>query len=310
MISITDARVASHRAVFQRAGAPTHAVFRGVGAPTQAMLSPALSFVVLLASGVVLGCSEGNSDPLAAAGSNASGSAGTGGGQTGSSGTGGSSATAGTSAGGAAGGGSGGTGPTTEPLILFDFPAAADVEGWQFAFADPIELIPSVAAADAGEVEPQTGVATAEHDTTGDPTGNPGAIRLVLPFAGPSQKISFEGSVGTNEMGVDLSGHSISARISVLSGYSADPMNPPGLKLYVKTGAGFFYADSGYQNIAPGSDWQTFTWGNVSTPQYPTPPYPADFNPADVRQIGIEFDTGAAGTYSTATLLLDTVAVY
>jgi hypothetical protein len=302
MVSITGARVASRQLCA--------AVFGCVGAPTQAFSFSALPCLALLASSFMLGCSEGTSDPLAAAGSATAGSAGTSGGQTGSSGSGGSGGgTAGTSAGGT-GGGSGGTGPTTEPLILFDFPAAADVEGWQFAFADPIGLIPQQVAADAGEPPVEEGVATAEHDAMGDPTGNPGSVRLVLPFAGPSQKISFEGSVATNEMGVDLTGHSISARIAVLSGYSTDPMNPPGLKLYVKTGAAFFYADSGYQNIAPGSDWQTFSWGNVSNPQYPMPPYPADFDPTDVRQIGIEFDTGAAGSYSSATVLLDTVAVY
>jgi hypothetical protein len=272
------------------------------------MSSPVMSFLALLATGVVLGCSEDSSDPLAAAGGGTSGAAGSSGGQTSSSGSGGS-ATAGTSAGGTAGGGSGGSGPMTEPLVRFDFPAAADIEDWQFAYADPIALIPQPVA-DAGEVSPQEGVASAAHDIMGDPTGNAGSIRLALPFSGPSQKISFETSVATNDVGVDLRGRSISARISVLSGYSADPMNPPGLKLYVKTGATFFYADSGYQNIAPGSDWQTFTWGDVSNPQYPMPPYPAEFDPTDVRQVGIEFDTGSAGAYSSATVLLDTVAVY
>jgi hypothetical protein len=272
------------------------------------MSSPVTSFLALLAAGVVLGCSEGSNDPPAVAGGGTSGSAGTSGGQTSSSGSGGGAA-AGASAGGTAGGGSGGSGPMMEALIRFDFPAAADAEDWQFAYADPMTLIPR-ATADAGDVSPQEGVASAAHDSGGDPAGNAGSLRLVLPFSGPSQKISFEASVATNDTGVDLRGHSISARISVLSGYSTDPMNPPGLKLYVKTGATFFYADSGYQNIAPGSDWQAFTWSNVSNPQYPMPPYPAEFDPSDVRLVGIEFDTGSAGAYSSATLLLDTVAVY
>jgi hypothetical protein len=299
MVSIIGVRVASR---WLRAALSP----RTLSSPV--MSSPSMSFLALLAASVMLGCSEGSSDPLAAVGGGTAGAAGSSGGQTSSSGSGGS-ATAGTSAGGTAGGGSGGSGPMTEPLVRFDFPAAADIADWQFAYADPMALIPQVAA-DAGDVSPQEGVASAEHDSMGDPSGNAGSIRLVLPFSGPSQKISFETSVATNDMGVDLRGRSISARISVLSGYSTDPMNPPGLKLYVKTGAAFFYADSGYQNIAPGSDWQTFTWGNVSNPQYPMPPYPAEFDPTDVRQVGIEFDTGSAGAYSSATVLLDTVAVY
>lgn len=310
MVSITGVRVASRllrAASSLRAGA---ALSLRACAPT----AFALSSLALLASSAALGCSEGSSDPLPAAGSGTAGSGGSGAGQTGTSGSGGS-ATAGTSSGGTSSagtsaGGSGGSGPAATPIILFDFPAPADIEGWQFAFADPASLIPVPVAADAGDVPAQEGVATAQHDAMGDPAGNAGSILLQLPFTGPAQKISFEGSVVTNDVGVDLRSHSISARISVVSGYSADPMNPPGLKLYVKTGATFFYADSGYQNIAPGSDWQTFTWANVSTPQYPVAPYPAEFDPADVRQIGIEFDTGSAGTYSAATVRLDTVGVY
>jgi hypothetical protein len=267
----------------------------------------AMSSLALLAAGLGLGCSEESSDPPGAGGTLSASAGGT---QTASSGSGGSTATAG--AGGSSGAGSGGSGPATEPLITFDLPAAADAEAWQFAFADPGTLVAPQAAADAGDPPPATGgtFAAAAHDSMGDPNGNPGSIRLELPFTGPSQKISFEVSVTTDGAGVDLAGHRISARLSVLSGYSTDPMNPPGLKLYVKTGGTFFYADSGYQNIATSSEWQTFEWGNVSNPQYPAPPYPAEFNPADVRLIGIEFDTGSAGAYSAATLLLDTVAVY
>lgn len=316
MVSITGVRVASRR-LGSLPPAACAALRWRLHAPSRASSSRALSSVVLLAASAVLGCSEGNSDPLASAGT--AGSAGTSGGQTGSSGTAGTagsgSATAGASAGGAAGAGSGGTGPAAEPLILFDLSAPADVEGWQFAYAEPAGLIPEAVAADAGDVPPQEGVATAVHDAMGDPTGNPGSIRLALPFNAPAQKISFEVSVATDNVGVDLAMHSISARVSVLSGYSTDPNNPPGLKLYVKTGETFFYADSGYINIAPGSDWQTFTWANVSAPGYPmrsptNPPYPAEFIPTDVRQIGIEFDTGSGGVYSPATVLLDTVAVY
>jgi hypothetical protein len=137
--------------------------------------------------------------------------------------------------------------------------------------------------------------------------GNPanGSILLELPFSGPTQKISFEVNVASDGVGVDLTGRSISAQVRIDSGLALDPMNPAGVKLYVKTGETSFYADSGFINIQPGTEWQTFTWSNVSIPVYPSPP--GAHAPADVRQVGLEFATGAAGTYAAATVHLDTV---
>lgn len=267
----------------------------------------ALSLLALLASGALLGCSEDSADPTGVGGSGTSGAGGTSaGGQAGSAGTGGSVAAAGTG-GGSTTGGTGGTGATADPILSFDF--AEDIEGWVFTFADPVTLVPAPPVGDAGVAPtPEGDVATAVHDPSGDPLGNAGSVRLELPFSGPAQKISFEVNVAAADVGVNLAGRSISARISVLSGYSADPMNPPGLKLYVKTGATSLYADSGYTNVATTPDWQTFIWANVSSPLYTDPA--GTHAPTDVRQIGIEFDTGAAGLYTPATILLDSVNVY
>lgn len=298
MLSCTEARASSRRD--SRCHASAFRVSRS-----------AAGLLTLLASGIALACSEGNTDPLAGG----SGTAGSGGsaGQTGTAGTGGSTATAGTSSGGTGGsgtsgtGGSGGSAPVGDPLISYDF--EEDIEAWYFAFADPASLIPPQPMGDAGVAPaPAEGVATAAHDAAGDPSGNPGSIRLELPFSGPAQKISYEVGLATGDTGVNLAARRISVRISVVSGYSTDPMNPPGLKLYAKTGATSLYADSGYINIAPGADWQTFSWSNVSSPTYVDPA--GTYEPTDVRQIGIEFDTGSAGVYAPATILLDTVAIY
>lgn len=265
--------------------------------------------LMVFASCFALGCSEDSTDPTGPDVSGTSGSGGiSAGGQTATAGSGGQTGTAGTSAGGVSSGGGGGSGPAAEPLVAYDF--AEDIEDWAFVYADPATLIaPPPPDGDAGVAPPAPeGVATAAHDPVGDPTANAGSVRLELPFSGPSQKISFEVTIAMDDVGVNLAGRRISARISVLSGYSADPMNPPGLKLYAKTGPTSVYADSGYINILPGSDWQTFTWGNVSSAAYVDPA--GTHTPSDVRQIGIEFDTGGAGAYSAATVLLDTVAVY
>src|SRR5690606_1926092 len=162
------------------------------------------------------------------------------GGRAGNAGSGGVAA-AGTPAGG------GGSNSGTQPLVAFDF--VDDVQGWVFVYAEPASLVAPTPAGDAGAEPPPEGVATAAHDAAGDPMGNAGSVLLGLPFRAPAQKVSFEVTVAEDDVGVNLQGRSISARISVTAGYAADPSNPAGLKLYVKTGPNSLYADSGYLNI-------------------------------------------------------------
>lgn len=257
----------------------------------------------LLSGGV--GCSEGNVDPAPVGGG--SGGATSSGGRSGATAMGGSG---GSSAGGTPGNSGSGGGSAVTPLRTFAF--AENIEGWVFVYAEPPELIaapaPAVgdAGADAGPPQPvPEGVATAAHDPA---VGNPdnGSILLELPFSAPSQKISFEVNVASGGVGIDLAGRSITAQVRIDMGLALDTMNPAGVKLYVKTGDTSLYADSGFQNILPGVEWQTFTWQNVSTPTYPLPPA-TGHTPTDVRQVGIEFATGGAGTYAAATVHLDTV---
>ncbi len=195
-------------------------------------------------------------------------------------------------------------------LNTFDF--EENTEGWTYVYAEPPTLITPVpvvgdAGVEAGAPPPAAeGTATVAYDSVGDPAGQGGSLVLGLPFAAPNQKISIEVNAGDGTTGVSLAGRRLTARIRIDSGLATDPNNPAGLKLYVKTGATSLYADSGFLNILPGTDWQTFTWQNVSTPVYVDPA--GTHTPIDVRQIGIEFATGAAGVYTAATIHLDTVA--
>jgi hypothetical protein len=261
--------------------------------------------ILLLAVPTGAGCSEGTADPIAAGGRAQVGIAGSGGA---SSATGASSARAGSAGAGALSGSAGG-GAISTPLRTFDF--AVDVEGWALGYADPARLVaPAIATGDAGVdaalvPPPAPGTATAAHDASvGDP--DPGSVLLNLPFDAPNQKIDFEVNVANNGLGVSLAGRGISLRLRVDSGLALNPMNPAGVKLYVKTGPLSVYADSGFLNILPGSDWQTFTWPNVSTPAYTDPAGP--HAPDDVRQLGFELATGdVPGTYSAAIVHVDTV---
>jgi hypothetical protein len=252
-------------------------------------------------SGVV-GCSEGSTDPVPSAGA---GGASGGGGAVGVSGSSGAAPTAGS------GGNSGGSAGNVA-LRTFDFAEAGDTAEWLFVYAEPAGLIappaPVVgdAGADAGApAPPPEGVATVEHDAQ---AGNPdnGSARLELPFDGANQKISFEVNVAMADVGVNLAARSISARIRVDSGLALDPMNPAGIKLYVKTGPDSVYADSGFLNLAAGTEWQTLVWPNVTTATFVDTARGAHA-PTDVRQVGIEFATGAMGTYAPAVVHVDTV---
>lgn len=265
------------------------------------------SLVLLGVLSAAAACSEGNTNPLLAAGA---GGAGGGGGAVGISGASGTGPTGGS--GGNSGGAAGAS--AVVPLRTFDFAAAADTAEWLFVYAEPARLIapPPVAVVadaggDAGASPPAPeGVARVDHDAE---VGNPdnGSAVLELPFDGPNQKISFEVNVATNDVGLNLAGRSISARIRVDSGLALDPMNPAGIKLYVKTGPSSLYADSGFLDLAAGAEWQTLTFPNVTNPQFTDMTNGGVHAPMDVRQVGIEFATGAAGTYAPAVVHVDTV---
>lgn len=269
------------------------------------------TWLVAALASAALGCSEDSADPAGVGGTTVTAGNGPGG-QTSSAGTAGAAA-GGTTATGGTGGGAG----AVTPLGSFDF--ADGIEGWVFVYAEPPTLIDTTPPAPAGDAgvdagappppPPPPGVAVATHDpAVGDPLGNAGSVLLQLPFSGPSQKIEFEGNVATGaagDVGINLAGRSITARIKVDSGLTMDPNNPAGVKIYVKTGPTSLYADSGYINLNTTTDWQTVIWANVSTAVYVDPA--GAHTPTDVRQIGLEFDTGAAGVYTAATIHLDSV---
>ena len=154
---------------------------------------------------------------------------------------------------------------------------------------------------DAGP--PRQGVAVAEHDPT---VGSPelGSVRMSLPFDAVLQKISYEVALGDGNTGVDMTGAIIRCRIKVDSGLST-PDAPAGLKLYVKSGPNYLYADGGWgeaNNINVDGTWQTVVWG-VNTPGYVDPAGPHD--PSDVRAVGVEVATGGAGTFTPAVVHFD-----
>jgi hypothetical protein len=77
------------------------------------------------------------------------------------------------------------------------------------------------------------------------------------------------------------------------------------VKVYVKSGAGYVYADGGYTAIPTLGTWISATL-NVDAPAY-TDTVAGTFSAADIREIGLEIATGSEGTYAEAVLLLDTI---
>lgn len=230
------------------------------------------------------GGSAGGAQGGSAGSGGASGSNGGGAGSApvgGSAGTAGSSAAGSGAAGGSAGGAAGaGGGANTGSGWTFD----DTIEAWAISYADPSSL---------------TDDATLSWDaSSGDPSN--GSLELVIPFSGVNQKLD----VSTALTGEDLSGQVLSAKVRLDSGLGSDAENPGGAKLYVKTGEGYVYADGGWVNLDTAGTWVTLTI-DVSTPAGYVAP--GTYEPSDVREVGIEIATGGDGTFTSATLHVDTV---
>jgi hypothetical protein len=178
-------------------------------------------------------------------------------------------------------GGSGGTAPAT-PAQIWSFDTST--EDWVFGWSNVEGLI------DASLLE---------HDADeGDP--DPGSLIATIPFTEPSQKVT----VAVNFEAVDLSGNTVQARVKLTSGMNILPENPGGAKLYVKSGADYVYADSGWVNLQ--AAWTTLTL-SASNPGGYVDTAAGTYDPKDIREIGIEFATGEAGEYVTATVNVDSV---
>jgi hypothetical protein len=223
------------------------------------------------------------------------GSGGSGGATGGGAGKGGNAGKGGSDVGGGAGrGGAGGAGGTSGaagsgntgnvslvygPVWTFD----EDTEGFALGYSEPTTL---------------AGDATAAHDPD-DGAPNDGSVVVTIPFDGPSQTVELG---VTLPVPLDLTSKTLAARVKLDSGFFGDTLEPGGVKIFVKTGDDFRYADGTWSDLVSGQ-WLTVVFDLDS------PDFDDMTNPADVRELGLAFKSTAAADagWTTATLHVDTV---
>jgi hypothetical protein len=242
-------------------------------------------------------CAEGEDNPMptngGSSGSGAGGSAGSPG-NSGSGGTAGTGASAG-SAGNSGAGGGGNTAPTT----VYDF--SDSLEGFAISYyclgpanaqnCSPVAAAPAEAdaGADAGDAGAALPAPNDFYSVTHDPiVGDPalGSAKVELNFTAGEQMAVLALNYA---VGVNLTGKTITARVLVEAGAPATTS----AKLYIKTGANFYYADRGAITLIAGT-WLTLTYDTGLAPVYPSPTT-AEYALSDVREIGFELSaTGIA----------------
>lgn len=201
------------------------------------------------------------------------------------------SPSAGESSGGSSTAGMDGAGGSGEPLV---YPFDTDLQTWKLEYTSSGTYGPPATPMTAPKIlEADVGVAWTNME--GNPATPPGAIKVSIPYATPSQYVGVGISL---PVGVDLTDKIIRAKVKVLSGLG-DPVdlmtNPGGAKLYVKTGVGYVYAAGTFTNLNVIGSWIAITF-DLTAPSFVAMSEAGTFDPKDVREIGIQFDTGSTTT--------------
>ena len=281
-----------------------------------AALSTALSLAV---ASLVSACSEEQYNPtIGAGGSTTVASAGS----SGRSGSAGSGANSNSGSAGAAGSGAGGAAGESTATQVYAFQSslegffinyyctgpAVNTSCTQLQAQQPADV--ADAGADAGEdagAAPEqpvmTDFFTLEHDPTlGSPA--PGSARLTLRFTGGAQSANFAMNFGSGtEPGIDLAGKTLQAQVRVEPGAPATTY----AKMYIKTGATYYYADSGQKTLVADS-WTALSFAGFGTPSYPSAPDATLYTLGDVREIGMEIGATDIASAVTAAIHIDTVS--
>lgn len=149
--------------------------------------------------------------------------------------------------------------------------------------------------------ENTAGADTATHDgTTGDPSN--GSMELDVKVAGPDEKVFVSGYPASP---LDLTGHTITARIKLDSGLSDDESCPGGAYIFAKSGDGYDFARGTWTNLSVSDGWVTLTMDTGD------PDYTEGFVASDVREIGVAVSSGGtcgSDPYGAAIVHVDTIA--
>jgi hypothetical protein len=133
-----------------------------------------------------------------------------------------------------------------------------------------------------------------------------GAVLLSAAFDGPGQEIGVGRAMGN--AGLDLRGKTLSAKVRLDAGLSADPSHRGTAKLYVATGPQYLCGVGSPEQLAPNAKFVTLTI-DVDSPSFTCAAAGAIYDASKVMELGIIVNSETGGTVQPATLTIDEVAL-
>jgi len=184
--------------------------------------------------------------------------------------------------------------PTAPYVHVSTFNAIFD--GWGVANNSSPNLVPVTNVNDGA----MSGTSVALDPNVGspDPTGS---AKLVIPFSQTSEQLLFAFLSGGP---LNLTGERVTAQIRLDSGLSTSPVYPGSAFLALKSTIGYIYGQGNPVFLDPTAGFVTLSV-DADAPTATTPGYTA----CDIREIDLIIQTGAVGTYASAVVHIDTIAV-
>jgi hypothetical protein len=104
--------------------------------------------------------------------------------------------------------------------------------------------------------------------------------------------------------GLNMKDETVTAYIKLNSGLNTGPVNVGRAFLILKTTAAYNYVAGPVVSLDPTAGWVQLSI-DVNNPGQ----LPAGYDPCDVREIDVSVQTGGTGTYTTAVVHIDTIAI-
>jgi hypothetical protein len=167
-------------------------------------------------------------------------------------------------------------------------------DGWTVAANSSTTLVPGTSLDGA-----MTGTLLELDPTVGSPT--PGSAKLTIPFSQPGEQLLF---AFNSTAPLNLTGTTITAQIKLDSGLNVSPVNPGQAFLVLKSTLAYIYAPAPAIFLDSTANFVTLSM-SADAPTASVPGYTA----CDIREIDIVIQTGNMGTYTTAVVHIDTIAI-
>ena len=198
------------------------------------------------------------------------------------------------------GGGSGGSIDPAKPIV--GMPVATFDNGLQSYIVDPYHDTGQTNLADPAVIGQRPGMEMPMLSfDSGMGSPSPGCVKIVAPYFGASQFVQLEAmSFGTSNTR-NWTGGKLHVRIQVTQG-----MFTGGAQMYVKTGSAYVFGGT-YINFPAGTGWKELTM-DLTDPM--TRGTSGTYDPAEVITLGVQLNTGMAGTNAgPVTFLIDSFSI-